>query len=66
MGLENHRASSVRSRLLASVRQDLGYRLSVLCVNPGFGLVAILRLALGIGGHEAIFAASIALLGEQI
>jgi predicted permease len=43
------------TRFLDNLRQDLGYSLRGLRRNPGFSLVVILTLALGIGANTAIF-----------
>jgi predicted permease len=45
--------------------QDLSFAVRVLRRNPGFAIVAVLTLALGLGANTAIFSLSNALLFEQ-
>ena len=41
--------------MLSSIFQDLHYGLKSLQRNPGFAIVSVLALALGIGANSAIF-----------
>jgi hypothetical protein len=48
--------------LVESIFQDLRYPRSTIAKNPGFSLIAILTLALGIGANTAIFSVANAVL----
>jgi predicted permease len=43
------------TRLLSELRQDFAYAVRLIGRNPGFAAVAILTLALAIGGNTAVF-----------
>ena len=53
--LAPRRVHAFRSRPMDTVRQDVRYALRQLARRPGFAAVAILSLALGIGGNTAVF-----------
>jgi putative ABC transport system permease protein len=56
LGRERNRTMN-RTEWLAELRQDLAYGFRTLARNPGFTLIALLTLAIGIGATTAIFSA---------
>ena len=55
-----------RAALFTDLRQDLGYAVRVLLQKPGFSVVVVLSLALGIGANTALFTLTKAVLLEQL
>ncbi len=55
-----------RTEYLSELRQDIGFAWRQLMKNPGFTAVAVLTLALGIGGTTAIFSAVYAVVLQPL
>ena len=55
-----------RAQYLNELRQDIGFTIRQLLKNPGFAAIAVLTLALGIGGTTAIFSAVYAVVLRPI
>jgi len=55
-----------RTQYLAELRQDIAFTFRQLIKNPGFASVAVLTLALGIGGTTAIFSAVYAVVLQPL
>jgi len=54
------------TRLLYDVWRDVGYAVRTLAANPGFTLVTLATLAIGIGGTTAVFSAVDAVLLQPL
>jgi len=55
-----------RTQYLSELRQDIVFAMRQLLKNPGFAAIAVLTLALGIGGTTAIFSAVYAVVLRPI
>ena len=55
-----------RTQYLSELRQDIVFTIRQLLKNPGFAAIAVLTLALGIGGTTAIFSAVYAVVLRPI
>jgi hypothetical protein len=53
--------SSLEAQPVSTIIQDLRYAIRILIKNPGFSVIAIVSLALGMGANAAIFSLADAL-----
>jgi len=58
--------SSLLGGIMQTLRQDLRYGARILLKNPGFTLIAVMTLALGIGTNTTIFSLTYQILLREV